>query len=170
MSKRQLVVTCIAGFHLLLVACGAIQLPLFGETNPIGRGLRIYGALSGSDSGYGFFAPEVGPQLRAVLHLEDDQGRQWTDQLDDGLNAEAKLRMSGVVSMVGFPEYRDAIVTSLAAAMLGRHPTAKQVQVEVQVFDPPTMEDFRNGKRPQWESFFVSAPFYRQSDSEMSDQ
>ena len=64
MTARHAAVAVLAAAHLTLVVCGAARLrPPHG---PAGSAVRFYGALSGSDNGFGFFAPGVASQVRMV--------------------------------------------------------------------------------------------------------
>ena len=65
--KRLLLVGAFS-CHLVLVVLGAAHLASRVH-GPVGRGLRFYDALSGAGDSYSFFAPTVGPQLRACFTL-----------------------------------------------------------------------------------------------------
>src|SRR6476620_1559277 len=59
--------------HLALVVAGATHLASRVH-GPVGRELRFYDALSGAGDSYSFFAPAVGPQLRARFTLSTPEG------------------------------------------------------------------------------------------------
>src|SRR5437016_3536232 len=102
MKKSFLLALVLAAGHLMLVICGAAGFspdPQTAKANPAKLGLAYYGSLSGSENGYGFFAPGVAPELRAVFTLSDDQGNTWSDVLDKGVSAEADLRVGGIIGM-----------------------------------------------------------------------
>src|SRR5687767_15056078 len=90
--------------HLFLVVCGAAGWPLFSSDTAPGQTLRAYGTLSGSDNGYGFFAPGVAAQLRPRFLLEDEAGSTWDDTLESTLSHEAMLRLGGAIGMSAYPE------------------------------------------------------------------
>jgi hypothetical protein len=139
----------LAAIHLVLVVCGAAHFRLV----PLQWGgivQHTYGALSGSDSGFGFFAPGVASQLRATFTMTDDAGNSWTDVLEHGNNREARLRLGTVVSNFAEEKMRRDVAASCAATMFGRHPTARQVVVRVEVYELPPMEAYRAGAQPEW--------------------
>src|SRR3954471_24558921 len=77
MTRRHALATLAAACHLILVVCGASSLVFSSppsEDDFARQTVRLYGALSGSDNGYGFFAPGVGPQVRATFTLRDASG------------------------------------------------------------------------------------------------
>lgn len=168
MTRKYAFFTVLAGLHLVLVICGAFKRPLLPKELPASEPLRIYGAVSGADSNYGFFAPSVGPQLRAIFTLTDRDGKSWTDTLTRGLNAEATLRAGNTVSVIASPELteetRKALVTSWALAMFNKHPTVVELIIRVEVFDPPTMTEFQEGTRPEWKMVEQFGPIFRDSE------
>jgi hypothetical protein len=157
MNARHAFFTGLAAIHLGLVICGALGWsPLDGDQLPA-KALRVEQAMSGSDTGYGFFAPDVGCDLRARFTLIDATGREWTEMMDFGDNLEAQIRVSNVLALVDDDELRAFVAGSLAGTMLARHPTARTVIVTFETYDPPTMAEFRAGDRPQWEMIYEAA-------------
>jgi hypothetical protein len=155
MTRRHLLATLAAACHLGLVVCGASKLVFWGQPSqgsPPRAALRLYGALSGAENGYAFFAPGIGPQVRVTFTLTDAAGRTWTDTLDRGMTREGALRVGSGVALASEPAYRDDLFRSWAGAMFGRHPDARKVTVRLQEYDPPTMAEYRAGVRPRWET------------------
>jgi hypothetical protein len=147
----------------------------------LGRAARTYGAYSGSDSSYGFFAPSVGPQIRATFTLSDDSGRTWTDTLESRSNREVELRIGGIVALFCSTDERDALAASLAATMFGRHPEARFVTVQAEsygttgtaatsqedLYQLPSMANYRAGERPMWRVLY-QATFTRGAEGEVT--
>jgi len=162
--KRTLLVGAF-GFHLVLVVAGAAHLTsrLHGRT---GRGLRFYDALSGAGDSYSFFAPAVGPQLRARFTLATPQGERFEETLETGKSREVGFRVGNIAATVYVvakrTELRRAFLGALAASRLGAHPEARLVQVNIEEWVMPTMAEYRDGARPQWRSLheatFVRTP------------
>jgi len=148
MKFRQWVWPCLAACHLGLVVCGAARVS-FAEVPGVGAVLQWYGSLSGSENGYGFFAPGVCSQIRPVFTLTDSK-RVWTDRLESGMSHEAELRVGSSVSLASFPELWDPLSASWSATLFGRHPSADQVLVTIEAHAVPTMEEYRQGVRPSW--------------------
>lgn len=156
-TARQLIFAAAAACHLLLVAVGAMQINLAALEN-IPSLLRRYVAVSGANSGYGFFAPGVGSQLKASFDVVDAAGTTYHERLETGESHEADLRVGNIVGQF-WDEYADraiqrSLAASWAAEMIARHPSAREVVVRLERYDLPTMADYHGGKRPRWEPFY----------------
>src|SRR3954467_15518373 len=162
--KRLLLVGAL-GFPPPLVVAGAAHLTarLHG---PVGRGLRFYDALSGAGDSYSFFAPSVGPQLRARFALSTPRGERSEETLETGKNREVGLRLGNLTGEIYIVARRDdlrrAFLGALAANRLGAHPEANLVQVNVEEWVMPTMAKHRLGAQPCWRSLY-EATFVRTS-------
>lgn len=153
------------GCHLALVVAGAAHLTsrLHG---PVARGLRFYDALSGAGDSYSFFAPAVGPQVRARFTLSTPQGERTEETLEAGKSREVGFRLgnlAGTVHVVARrADLQRAFLGALAASRLGAHPEANLVQVSIEEWVMPTMAEYRAGARPRWISLhdatFVRTP------------
>ena len=157
-STRQLSWIVAALLHFALVVCGAIYVPLTGASlllNLMGQ----YGDISGSSSSYGFFAPAVASHNRVSLAVRDVHGNECGDTLLADATSAAALRAGGMVD--GFPSFSDTqrrgLTASWASAMFGRHPSAEEVVVGVEIEVLPTMAEWRNGKRSTWHRVYKGA-------------
>ena len=164
-NMKRLLLVGAFGCHLALVVAGAAHLTsrLHG---PVGRGLRFYDALSGAGDSYSFFAPAVGPQLRARFTLSTPQGERSDETLETGKSREVGFRLgnlAGTVYIVAkHTDLRRTFLGALAASRLGAHPEANLVQVSIEEWEMPTMAEYRVGARPRWRSLheatFVRTP------------
>src|SRR6476661_5799702 len=89
--KRLLLVAAFS-CHLALVVAGATHLTARAH-GPLGRGLRFYDALSGAGDSYSFFAPAVGPQLRARFTLWSAHREHVDETLEAGKTREIGFRL-----------------------------------------------------------------------------
>ena len=160
------------GCHLAVVVAGAAELTsrLHG---PVGRGLRFYDALSGAGDSYSFFAPSVGPQLRARFTLSTPQGERFEETLESGKGREVSFRLGNIAGTIQIVskrlDLRRAYLGALAANRLGAHPAANQAQVTIEEWVMPTMAEYRRGARPGWRSLH-EATFSRTSRSQPPDE
>lgn len=162
--KRLLLMGALA-CHLSLVVAGATHLTS-RVRGPVGRGLRFYAALSGAGDSYSFFAPAVGPELRARFTLSTPQGERSEETLQAGKSREVGFRLGNLAGTVYIAaqraDLRRAFLGALAANCLDAHPEAKLVEVTIEQWVVPTMAEYRVGARPQWHSLhdasFVRAP------------
>lgn len=149
--------------HLVVVVAGASHLTsrLHGA---IGRGLRFYDALSGAGDSYSFFAPTVGPQLRARFTLSSSRGERSDETLENGKSREVGFRLgniAGTIYLLGKrTDVRRAFLAALAANRFGVHQDASAVQVNIEEWVMPTMAAYRVGARPRWRSLY-DATFVR---------
>src|SRR6476646_4911003 len=132
---RRLLLVGAFSCHFALVVAGALHLTarLHG---PVGRGLRFYDELSGAGDSYSFFAPTVGPQLRARFVLSSPLGERSEETLETGKSSEVGFRLgnlAGTVHVVAErTDLRRAFLGALAAYSLGEHPDANLVQVTIE--------------------------------------
>jgi hypothetical protein len=162
MTRKHAVCTILAGGLLVVMACSAAQIPLFEGEGFGDRTFRALAHYTGADGSYGFFAPSVASQVRAVFTLSDDEGNSWQDTLEGNRTRETELRFGSLLGQAMQPETQEAVVQSWAAQMLGRHPTATELLVRVEVYDMPTMEQYRAGERPEWNMLY-EVTFTRES-------
>ncbi len=153
------------GCHLAIVVAGAAHLTSHLR-GPAAKGLRFYDAVSGAGDSYAFFAPAVGPQVRARFTLSTPQGQRSEETLEAGKSREVGFRvgnLAGTVSIVADrTDLRRAFLGALAATGLGAHPEANLVQVTIEEWVMPTMAEYRAGARPRWRSLH-DATFVRTS-------
>ena len=165
---KRLVLLGAFSCHLAIVFAGAAQLTsrLHG---PVGRGLRFYDALSGAGDSYSFFAPSVGPQLRARFTLSTAGGERSEETLEAGKSREVGLRLGNLAGTAHIvakrTDLRRAFLGALAANRFGAHPEATLVQVSIEEWVMPTMAEYRLGARPRWHPLH-EATFTRASGME----
>lgn len=160
--KRLLLIGAF-GCHLALVTAGAAHLTarLHG---PVAKGLRFYDALSGAGDSYSFFAPAVGPELRARFIIATPQGTRFEEVLGTGKSREVGFRLGTLAGTIYIlakrVDLRRAFLGALAANRFGAHPEASLVQVSIDAWEMPTMAEYRIGVRPLWRSLY-EATFVR---------
>lgn len=142
--------------HLALVALGAAQIEV-GDWGLVGRVLSAYGSLSGSTSGYSFFAPGVGSPMRASFDITESDGKTVTEDLGIA-NREVALRVGNIVEafrdQIDDEAARRSLAASWAGHVLARHPRARAVRVRLEEYDLPTMAGLRQGEETGWEPIY----------------
>jgi len=153
--------------HVVFVGLGAFNVPL---TDAYFAPLyRYYGRVTGASSGYAFFAPGVGSQLRATFEVYDKQGALIaTVPMEKGTNREADLRIGNIIGWFWKDSSDRAIQRSMTASwagkIFGRYPNAAEVVVLLDEYTMPSMEEYRGGKRAQWEKYY-KARFARKTEA-----
>ncbi|WP_437283739.1 hypothetical protein WME90_44435 [Sorangium sp. So ce375] len=153
MEKRALFLLPAAAIHLgLVIVLGVlhVRLPYGGWAE---RAVGYYGAFSGASSAYSFFAPSVGPLLWATFQVRDRAGTLTTEVLETGASREADIRVKNIVGMYWDeqdPAVRRSLVASWAAKVFAKHPEADSVVVRLEIYDLPSMAEYREGKEPRW--------------------
>ena len=164
---RRLLLVGAFSCHLVLVVAGALHLTS-RLRGPVGRGLRFYDVLSGAGDSYSFFAPAVGPQLRARFTLSTPRGERSEETLETGKSREVGFRVGNLAGTIYIAakrtDLRRAFLGALAANRFGAPPEASRVQVDIEDWVMPTMAEYRLGARPRWRSLH-DATFLRRSSS-----
>ncbi|RYZ36298.1 MAG: hypothetical protein EOO71_32335 [Myxococcaceae bacterium] len=142
--------TGLAALHLLLVACGALRIPIVAHSpDAVRPWAKGYTHWTGASSGYSFFAPGVGPAVRVSFELEHASGERLRDDFQFE-NSAVNVRIHSMMLRFGIQDRRDNLARAWAAVMFGRHPEARSVIVHVDVLDIPSMEAHRGGELPLW--------------------
>jgi len=151
--------------HLILVICGA-----FGLSFPLFPGLKelvnYYGEMSGASCAYGFFAPGISSQVRAVFDITDKKNGTTTVPIETGQIREVDLRVGDLIEQFfndrvdNRLKYQRVLSASLAGAMFGSHPEAESVRIRLEQITPPSMEEYRQGKSTTWQKLY-SAQFIK---------
>jgi hypothetical protein len=169
MGNRSRIAEAVAAAHLLLVASWATGLLPPAMPGTGGKALRLYGALTGADNRFGYFAPEVGPELRLDLTAEAGGRPAPPVALIEARGREAELRAGTVVSTFAYQPLRREMARSLAARVFSRHPNATAVNVHVEVCELPTMAEYRAGVRPRWKTGY-QARFVRAAGTNRTEE
>ncbi len=155
MSKSFSCAVVLVATHLVLVACGGLNLSVSAVGGPIGRAIAWYSALSGADSGYAFFVSPIASETQAEFLLVDREGNAWTESLAWATSSEANMRLKNTVdTMVNYENIRPAVAASWAALFFGRYPDVTTVEVHVVGQRLPKMSEYRTGQRPEWGTVF----------------
>src|SRR5947209_2453116 len=133
-------------FHLILVSLGALHVFPFRSSSWIGTILGTYSAYSGADNAYGYFAPSVASEWRAVFDLYDGASNHWTTTTWESSNPEIRLLLSTINGHFSLEDVRESLAASWAGTILGENPHASVVVVKAQAYLIPTMKDFRAGR------------------------
>ena len=156
MKIRFACVTALAACHLILVAASAAHFPLYSHRTAVGHAIDGVKAFSGADNTFAFFAPGVAPEFSVQFTLTDDTGKTWQETAEQGATREANLRFDSMASMFTYHGLRRHIAASWAAALFGRYPHVRQVEILAEAQDMPTMEAFRDDYRPEWETVYYT--------------
>lgn len=155
--RRRIVLLLAATGHLTLVLLGGLDICLW-ERGPLGKLLTVYSALSGADSGYGYYAPRVGAPPVAKFTIVDDAGRALVDRLQPGVTREGDIRVEDLIEVFDDDANDDAmrarLAASWAATMFARHPRAASVTVDMGFRRVPSMAEARRGAAMGWKSAY----------------
>ena len=162
-SKRHSLWLFASILHLTLVALSACYVVL-PHKNGFWKVLDFYEKASGSDSSYGFFAPSIGNKSRIRFDVFDKDQRVLVKDLElsPEMNREETIRLGGIFDEYTSEdaeeeEFRRNLGSSLAASVFGRYPEARALNLRVEEFVHVSMEEFRSGKRAQWEQIYQAS-------------
>jgi hypothetical protein len=161
-ERRYRIWVTLGLFHLMLVTAGATYFDL-SKIGFFATAAEYYGEVTGSGSGYGFFAPGVTGQLRALFDIVGPKGTTKTISLFTHASHEADVRVGNIIDQFASdpdedtPALHRALAASLAGTIFGRYPDSKKVVVRLQELWPVSMEEYREGKRAEWEPVYDAA-------------
>ena len=89
MTRAIIAAACVCHFALIVAGAAHQTARVQGAA---GRALRFYDVLTGAGDSYSFFAPAVGPQLRARFTLSTRGGDRVEETLEDGKSREVSVR------------------------------------------------------------------------------
>ncbi|WP_438009519.1 hypothetical protein WME89_13075 [Sorangium sp. So ce321] len=153
---RTVFIVAAAAVHLGCVVLGALHVDP-QKAGGLGGVIAYHGALSGAGSGYNFFAPAVSALPWARFQVTDANGAAHAEVLESGANQEADLRVRSILSLFLQAEdeaLRRSLVASWAGKLFARHPGAKSVVVRLETCDLPSMQQYREGRRPAWDLLY----------------
>jgi hypothetical protein len=101
MNVRHALATAGAFCHLALVACGASRCGPFPGGSRANSVVRSYGDLSGSSSGYGFFAPGVAREQHTTFIVTGPSGRTRTVLPEPTANPSVRIRRLRIERGIG---------------------------------------------------------------------
>lgn len=113
------------------------------------RAVATYTNYAGIEVGYGYFAPNI-PAASALVfefHYPDGTVEYETPNLE---GAAGQFRVSTLVGQIGQTDYerwRIALIKLLSGSAWRRHPEAMSLRVFFGRIDPPTIAEYRAGKR-----------------------
>jgi hypothetical protein len=125
-------------------------------SNPIRRGLATYLHSAGSQSGYGFFAPNIPSHHKLTFDLYYEDGRVERE-VPHGSGSAFELRLASLLDRLAEPEYeplREVVIKMLAFSNWRRHPDVERIRAIFGSVNVPSIDDFQHGKRESFEPLF----------------
>ena len=128
-----------------------------GPSNPLRQALTVYLHLSGIESGYGFFAPNVADNYKLVFEIHYPDGR-IEYELPNVASGGGGLRMSTLLDNIGEIRndlLREVMVKMIAYSVWRKHPDATMIRAVLGFALLPTPADFRRGVRESYEFLYA---------------
>lgn len=117
-----------------------------------------YAQFSGAETGYGFFAPQVGSQYISTFEFYDEKGKllsrtnapgleknesfirysSYLDLYQDMLLAEGNKTASDVLDI----RYAKAILYSMAERLIKKNPEAKSIKASIHLYKTPLLKNY----------------------------
>lgn len=166
-TGRRRLLCILAALHLAIAGGFALVDSISRYTGrlPIALALplRLYGAITGGTAGYGFFSPDIAPEIRARFEVITTDGTRRPVSLT-GANREADLRVGNLVNSqwdlrrtAESISNNRALAASCAGKILARYPEANRVDVQVEYYDLPSMDRFRGGATARWAPYYATS-------------
>jgi hypothetical protein len=126
-------------------------------SNPVREALNTYVQLSGIETGYGYFAPNVPAGYRLVFELHYPDGRVEFE-LPSVSSTASGLRIASLLDSIGRTPYdalRETLIKTLAQAIWREHPDVESVRAILGSIRLPTAREFKEGKRESYEFLYA---------------
>ena len=154
MNRKEKIIVAAVVIHLGFLILGATHFDAY----QFGRVTGIYSQLTGTGSGYGFFAPGVGKGIRATFEIVDGKETK-TVRLEPGRNREPDLRVGNVLNALSRnledEKLRRSVAASLTARIYSQFPNADSIRIVLETVDIATMEGYRLGDhRADWTKLY----------------
>jgi hypothetical protein len=131
------------------------------------RSIDLYLQGAGVEAGYGFFAPTVAGQCKLMFQVF------YADESNETVlpfyqNESTKLRLFDVLEQldrVDYPPLRELVLRTTTSNVWLTHPGATRVRVIFGRIDLPTLSEYRDGKKADYEPLFAYDYEYAESPS-----
>lgn len=125
-------------------------------SNPARRAIATYLHAAGSQSGYGFFAPNIQGyhKLSLELYYQDGRVEYGWPYVSGGA---AALRLDSLLDRLAEPGYeplREVVVKMLAFSIWREHPDVKKIRAIFGSVNMPDISDVEHGKRESFQPLF----------------
>ncbi len=130
---------------------------MLSEANPVRQALATYLNITGIESGYGFFAPNVPNSYKLVFEIRYGDGRVEYQLPRVGSNA-AGLRVVALLDNISAIDYellRRTTLKMLAFAVWREHPDAEVIRVVFGMVKLPRIEQFVRGEKETYEFLYA---------------
>lgn len=117
--------------------------------HPWRQAVSTYTNAAGIEVGYGYFAPNIPATYALVFEWHYADGRVEYEQ-PSARGEAGQLRLTTLVEQIGRVDYdrwRNALIKLLADSTWQKHPKATSVRAFFGTISPPTLGEFRAGKR-----------------------
>ncbi|WP_153796950.1 hypothetical protein [Foetidibacter luteolus] len=154
MPLKHKIYYALAALHLVMVMLFAGHFAEWNKMNTkVFSAISNVGKYTGSNNIFSFFAPGVYDQPYVVYTVKDTLG---TEKIIDitGRCADFTNRLNNIYGYLTLPEARSVLSASLAQTVLNIQPSASQIRVAMVVQKIPSIQDYNNGKRVQWQYWF----------------
>jgi len=144
----------LAAFHLLMVALYATHFAAWGNAdNKVFDTMGKVGKFTGSNNIFSFFAPGISDQPYVVYAIKDSTGKEQLIDLT-GNSLDFTNRLNNIYGYLTLPEARSVLSASMAQTILNLHPSASEIRVAMVVQKIPTIDEYNQGNRVQWQFWF----------------
>jgi len=119
-------------------------------------GIATYLHAAGSESGYGYFAPNITNYHKLILELYYDDGRVEYES-PHVTSGAAALRLAALSDTLADPSHqpiREVVVKMLAYSTWREHPDVKKIRAILGSVDSPSVSEFEHGKRESFHPVF----------------
>ena len=125
-------------------------------SNPVRQALTTYLHLTGIETGYGYFAPNVPGTYKVVFELHYPDGRVEYE-LPEVSSVAAGLRLVSLLDQIGRTKHdalREILIKMVAQSVWREHPEVKTMRAVFGSISLPSVSEFEHGKRESYQFLY----------------
>ncbi len=115
--------------------------------------MAFYSRLTGSGAGFGFFSPAIPKEVQVTFDVDTPEQGVIHTSLQRETVPEVSFRVGNMIRLMNRHFHDEKIMRSLAASLsahiFSRYPTARSVTLNTFIYDFPSMDEARAGKKAE---------------------
>ncbi|MFD2288559.1 hypothetical protein GJU39_18280 [Pedobacter petrophilus] len=153
MEKKIILFIAFAVLHLSIVLLNALGINSLTQKT-LNKLYLTYCTLSGTDTKYGYFSPNISDDFDVVytLYKREMVDRKFRLKMK---NEECRQRLYTMYNyFYRIEESRDLMARSLAFGVLKNYPDCSKIKIELFLYQLPTTRQYQNKAKAYWELFY----------------
>jgi hypothetical protein len=150
LSRSEVVLYAALIIYLIVAAVNPISLLFTKQSKSLSLPVDTLRSVTGSDQGFGFYAPSVALKWRVTYDVYFPQDDRWESIPYSNLSGESRHCWEVIGLFLQYEESREPVCACLAASIFGSQPDAALIIATVEVQNIPSPSEYEEGVRPEW--------------------